>query len=131
MGPFRFFDEKDLRFVSEDAFRKNLASQLAMSPRTLESLRGCGVKSSDLRRLEFFFYTDAETKAAALASALAAIGYSAEYGLPQGDDDRYLVTGWTSPVRMDKEEVLTWTKAMCEAGYEQDCDFDGWGTNAE
>ena len=130
MNLFSRFGKKGNRFISEAVFKKNISSQLTMSPQTLEALRAHGVKDSDLKKLEFFFYTNTEAKAAALASTLMAKKYEVEYGISAGDDNNYLVTGWTTPLQMDMVTVLDWTKAMCELGYENDCDFDGWGTNA-
>ena len=43
----------------------------------------------------------------------------------------FVITGWTSPIKMDENTVLNWTKDMCEVGYKYDCDFDGWGTNPD
>lgn len=57
------------RFVSEGKFCENLAKQTKMSPLTVTQLRKLGVTDSTTLKLEFFFYTDKETKARGLASA--------------------------------------------------------------
>jgi hypothetical protein len=79
--------------------------------------------------LEVFFYTDTEAKAQDLAKALKALGYEIEFRAPAGDSRQFVVTGWTTPIRMTDSSVVAWTERMCRLGYEHDCEFDGWGTN--
>ena len=56
---------------------------------------------------------------------------NAKTGLSASDDSIYIVTGWTVPIKMDKESAVNWTAAMCNLGLEHDAEFDGWGTNPE
>ncbi len=115
--------------MDELSHKQNLASQTQMTPQTMSQLREHGVTDSSELRLEFFFYTDEQSKADDLLTAVKSLEYSAEAGLSAGDDGLYLVTGWTTKIKMSTEEVLNWTKSMCKLGYEHDCEFDGWGTN--
>ena len=126
-----FFTEDSNRFVSEDAFKTNLARQLEMSPITLKRLRELGVESEALLRLEYFFYTDSSEKANGLAQELERFKYEVHQEVSESGPNQYLVTGWTTQLRMDEPIVLSWTKLMCELGYKHDCDFDGWGTSPE
>jgi len=117
------------RYVSEVAFRENLSKQTAMSPQTIAALRKHGVSSSAALRLDFFFYTDAELKAQQLAGSLRALKYEVE-SKPSAHDARLIeITGRTTPIRMSENEVISWTREMCELGYKHDCTFDGWGTS--
>jgi len=115
-------------YLSEAAFRENMATQARMTPRTLEQLRKHGVTDDSQLALEFFFYTDTETKAAALANTLAAEGYSVKHGASASDDETLVITGWSTKMTMDELTVVDWTKRMCRLGFDHDCDFDGWGT---
>lgn len=118
-GPFR----------SESAYAENRSQQLAMSPQTVAQLRTYGVTDQSELKLEYFFYTNTKEKAAALAQKLADMGYTGSYDHSASDRKQFVVTGWTSPLRMDEQTVLDWTGRMCDAGHENDCEFDGWGTN--
>ncbi len=128
---FGIFSGKQKRFIDEAQHKKNVASQLSMSPQTVEQLRGYGVTEDKLLRLEYFFYTDSPEKAEALNSQLSSLGYSSEFGTSAGDDRIQIVTGWSTPIAMATNSVLNWTEQMCKLGFEHDCEFDGWGTNPE
>ncbi len=118
-------------FQSEDAFRKNRAKQIAMAPETVAVLRTHGVTNDTNLKLEFFFYTDTNEKAAGLAKKLAALGYETHQKPSAHDPKQFLITGWTTKLKMSEESVVKWTAQMCDLGRENDCDFDGWGTNPD
>lgn len=119
------------KFVSEKEYKKNLATQLNLSPQTVAQLREHGVTDNTKLKLEYFFYTDLPEKASTLAKSLENLGYSVEYGESVNDKKIQIITGWTVPITMETGIVLEWTEHMCKLGYEYDCDFDGWGTNPE
>lgn len=123
-------NDKPHRCVSESAFRKNSAKQTRMSPQTVAELRKHGVTDEASLKLEFFFYTDKTAEGEALTKALRDLHYEVKYGPAAGDPRLVLVTGWTTPIKMSEGSVVAWTKTMCRLGYEHDCEFDGWGTNA-
>lgn len=116
------------RYVTEQSFHENLAKQTAMSLQVVERLREYGVTDDAKLKLEFFFYTDTERKAQALAGALRNLGYKVEAGPSAGDDKVLLVTGWTVPIKMDDSSVVAWDERMIRLGYNHDCEFDGWDT---
>ncbi len=124
-------DTANSRYITDQSFRENLAKQTTMSPQTLAQLRQYNVTDNTTLRLEFFFYTDTEAKAKALAAALRELNYEVETGPSDGNEQLFLVTGWTDPLKMDNRSVVEWTEKMCRLGYEHDCEFDGWGTNPE
>jgi hypothetical protein len=100
----------------------------ALTPATLKELRKHGVNSDTHLKLEYFFYTNSIEKASSLAKKLEKKKYSAEYRLSAHDSKTYLVNGWTDKMPMDEATVVKWTKEMCQIGYENDCEFDGWET---
>lgn len=119
------------RFLSEQSFRENLTKQKTMSPQTVQQLRGYGVTDETTLKLEFFFYTNTQSKANSLAGAIRDLGSEVETGPSAGDDKLLLITGWTAPIQIQNAFVVAWTERMVRLGYEHDCDFDGWGTNPE
>ena len=119
------------RFDSDDAYQLNRARQLAGAPEVLTQLRNYGVTDKSQLKLEYFFYTNAPDKAAALATQLAELGYSGRADRSASDEKIYVVTGWTPRMRMDQSTVLAWAGRMCDVGHEHDCEFDGWGTNPQ
>ena len=116
------------RFRSNDDYDKNRAGQMAGAPRVLGQLRQGGITDQDLRKLEYFFYTNSEEKATTLAGKLAQLGYAGKYDHSAGDKKNFVITGWTGPMRMDEPTILNWTRLMCDLGRNDDCEFDGWGT---
>jgi regulator of RNase E activity RraB len=119
------------RYHSQAEYESNLEAQAALTPQTMEQLHGIGVASDAELRLEFFFYTDTEEKAAKLAGALKDKGYDARSELAAAADGSFVVTGWTTKITMDTPVVVEWTKEMCGLGYSHDAEFDGWGTTPE
>jgi hypothetical protein len=131
VGILDLFSGNPKKFVSRESFETNLANQLAMTPQTLAQLRKYNVTPEKKRQLEFFFYTNATSKAAALAEALNRMQYEVEHRPSASDKRLQVITGWSVAIPMQDNLVLDWSKEMCAVGFEHDCEFDGWGTNAE
>ena len=132
MGLFSIFGNKDNRYVSESAFKKSVVNQKEMNGQTLTQLSNYGVDGKSQLSLEFFFYTDKQDKASNLAIELKKLGYNLEtVDKSAGDPKLWVVTGWTTPIKMDIGSVTSWTEHMCQIGFANDCDFDGWGTNPD
>lgn len=119
----------DAQFVTSEAVAASCTNQVAMLPQTLANLRDCGVAETSALKLEFFFYTNAHSKAQGLRDALRARRYVVE--CEPTDDDLYVITGWSQPVAMSEPVTASWTKEMAGLGLEHDCAFDGWGTTPE
>jgi hypothetical protein len=85
-----------------------------MSPQTLAELRKYGVTDETQLKIEYFFYTDTEQKAAALSEDLRQMGYSGEYRPSVSDPKIFIVNGWTTKMSMDESIVVGWARQMCE-----------------
>lgn len=119
------------QFQTEAQFKENVVRRTTMTPQVLARLYEHGVTEETELKLEYFFYTNSEDKAASLHKALVNLGYSGTYGQSASDDSIYIVTGWTTPIRMDRGSAVTWTESMCRIGFDHDAEFDGWGTNTK
>ena len=133
MGLFNFFKPKSNsgQFVTKTAFISSRDRQMLMTPQVLEQLRKLNVSADKELKLEYFFYTNTAEKAGQLATEIGKMNYSVEHGVSAGDKKLFIVTGWTTKMKMADEAVVQWTKQMCELGYKFDCEFDGWGTDPE
>ena len=132
MGFFDFFKPKqnsNNQFVTEQAFKSNLTKQMQMTPQTMEQLRKINVSADKEFKLEYFFYTNTADKAKLFADELGKLNYEVKHGQSAGDNKSFVITGWTTKMKMQDNVVANWTKEMCELGYKFDCDFDGWGTS--
>lgn len=129
MGLFSFFGKKDNgQFVSAEAFGEKSTIQLNMLPVLMEKLRELNVDEDRELMLEFFFYTNTYQKAGAFAQELSNLNYQVKYGVSEGDKKLFIVTGWTTKIKMKDAVVVAWISQMCNLGYKFDCEFDGWGT---
>ncbi len=131
MGIRDLFSGKPKQFVSRNSFQSNLANQVAMTAQTLEQLRNYNVTAERSLKLEFFFYTNAASKAVALAKVLTKMQYEVGHGPSASDKKLQVITGWTSAIQMREPIVAGWSEQMCKLGFEHDCEFDGWGTSPE
>jgi len=119
------------QFVTEQAFKNNLTKQMQMTPQTMEQLRKINVSADKELKLEYFFYTNTAEKAKLFADEIGTLNYEVKYGQSAGDKKSFIITGWTTKMKMQDNVVANWTKEMCELGYKFDCDFDGWGTSPD
>ncbi len=121
--------EEQPMFISEADYVQNRAKQIAMTPQTLDKLRGHDVTDESELKLKYFFYTNDKKKAKSLVKELAKLGYEGGHDIAAEAPDQFLITGWTIPMRMSNESVVGWTGRMCDLGHKSDCEFDGWGAN--
>ncbi len=134
MGLFDFLKPKQNginQFVTEQAFKSNLTKQMQMTPQTMEQLRKINVSADKELKLEYFFYTNTADKANLFADEIGKLNYEVKFGQSAGDKKSFVITGWTTKMKMEDNVVANWTKEMCEIGYKFDCDFDGWGTSPD
>ena len=102
-----------------------------MTSQTLNQLRKLHVTDDEQLKLQYFFYTDTPDKAARLAARLEELNYTVKHGVSAGDKKLFIVTGWTTRMKMLDETIIKWINKMCEMGYLFDCDFDGWETDPD
>ncbi len=115
--------------VSEIQHRENIERHKAVNSRVLRQLHALGMNEKANLKLEFFFYTDQQDKANNLAIELTRLGYKIEKTEPSGGKKNlYVVSGWSTEIKMDSNHITEWTTRMCELGLKEDCHFDGWGT---
>ena len=126
---FNSFRQHLYRFFSKKEYEDKKDMQQTLNNKVLGLFQDYGGKS-EYMSVEFFFYTDTQDKANNLAIELAAMGYEM-YGADKGSDDKYSIIGCTMPIGMHEESVTNWSKQMCKLGYDNDCQFDGWGTLIE
>ena len=133
MGFFDFFKSKPSNgnFVSEASFNKNKALQIRTNLQTIKQLRKYDVTNDTERKLEYFFYTNTAEKAEQLATEIEKLNYSVKHGVSASDKNIFVVSGWTTQMKMSEEIINHWTNQMCELGFKFDCDFDGWGTDTD
>ncbi|MBD3329076.1 hypothetical protein GF357_01120 [Candidatus Dojkabacteria bacterium] len=108
--------KKNTRFVSERSFKSNLTKQLNMSLQTLTQLKQSGITDSSELKLEFFFYTDNENKAISLVNTLKDKKCLVEFSVSAENAKIFIITGWTSPIKIDKDSISNWTKTMAKLG---------------
>ena len=126
---FNSFRQHLYRFFSRDEYEESSGMQKFLNEKVLGLFHDYG-GTKEFQGIEFFFYTDTPDKANNLAIELSAMGYEV-YGADKGPDDKYSIIGCTMPIGMDEESVTNWSKQMCKLGYDNDCQFDGWGTLIE
>ena len=96
----------DGRFQSDDAYAQSRAKQLKMTPQTMAQLRKYEVTDRTQLKLEYFFYTNTKDKAEGLLRKLVGMGYTANSDHSGRNKKQFVVTGWTTPMKMDDETVL-------------------------
>jgi len=129
IGIFDSFGQEDSRFVTEKSFLLNSDKQVEGLPKILGVLREHYVDETNQRRLELFFYTNTIEKAKLFEHELKNRSYSVESKTSGHDDELFVITGWTTKMKIEENTLVNWVREMCELGYKYDCEFDGWGTN--
>ena len=123
-------DRKDFEFFDEHDFESSLSSQLTLAPKVL-SIFNRFSSEVKTRRLDYFFYTDTQEKALALAADLEKLAYNVEVDAEPGVNGLFCISGQATAIKMTTEAMISWTRNMCELGYQNDCRFDGWGTGID
>lgn len=134
MGLFDIFKSNQKTvgmFVSESAFKSNRTRQAEMTPQTMGQLREIEVTEDKELKLEFFFYTNTLQKAQGLDKELKSLRYSVTHEKSAGEKNLFVVTGWSTKMKMSELVVSNWTDQMCDLGFNHDCEFDGWGTTPD
>jgi hypothetical protein len=117
----------------EEWMEQVLEAQLAMNSDAWEQLRQHGVTEDTDLRLEFFYIAADEQAAQGLAAFLQAeteyevtVGSSTSGGLMRRTTE-WKVSGVTHETNVNQEILDEWVAWMVVTGFENDCQFDGWG----
>jgi hypothetical protein len=104
------------------------AKRAAQRKVLVSNLRRNGILENAELRLNFVFFADAEQAAGSLAEALAALGYSSRFGKSTKDDIHpFLITGSTTPIKMDESALEAWDDQMRALAELHKCEFSSWG----
>jgi regulator of RNase E activity RraB len=131
MGLFDFLKPKTQKgqFVSVAAFEENKNQRTRGAIAIIEQLRTFNITSDKFFKLEYFFHTNQDEKASHLAGEIEKLNYSVKHGPAADHKSLFVVTGWTTKIKMEELIISNWVTEMCELGYKFDCLFDGWGTD--
>lgn len=114
--------------------RETLARQLAMNKQTWETLQEVGVTEESELRLDFFYVAPGDQPAHALAAFLQAeTDYDVQVVSSGGGflkKKAWSVTGSTQPTKVSADVLDDWVTWMVAAGFNEGCEFDGWGAQA-
>ena len=115
----------------DETQREALAMQLAMNERSWEALQENGVTEGSELRLDFFYVAPGEQQANALAAFIEGeTDYEVRVDSTREGPLRkksWSVSGSTQNTQVSQEILDRWVSWMVAAGFEHDCDFDGWG----
>lgn len=131
MGIINFHTPNNKRHVSEESFRTNTQRQAAAAPQVLGIIKQHSLSDTNLRCLEYFFYTNTIEKAKLLAAELHKKEYSVAFREDGYRKNQFVITGWTRKISIEQNALSNWVNEMCELGYKYDCEFDGWGTDVD
>jgi hypothetical protein len=116
--------------MSEDRFKKLLAQQLEMNPRTWAALEEKGVDEQTLLAIEFSFTAPGKQAARTLIKVLKTRTNFVTELLADGTrwKRHWRVVGHTQPSTASLEMLNDWVTFMVTLGANNgDCRFDGWG----
>lgn len=115
---------------ADDRFRRLLASQLEMNPRTWSALESRGVGARTLLVIDFAFTAPGEHEARHLLRILRQrTSFSSEVR-PEGSlpKRQWRIVGQTQPTTASVEMLNEWVTFMVTLGAKHGaCRFDGWG----
>jgi Regulator of ribonuclease activity B len=117
--------------VGSERHHELLSKQLAMNQQTWQTLQQHGVTEGTELRLDFNFIAPSEEQAKALADLLQR---ETDYDVRVISDGggllrkkRWRITGTTQPTSVSQGILDEWVTWMVAAGFENGCEFDGWG----
>lgn len=123
---------EEKQFISAERHQNNLLRLRDMNSQMLGNLSKYGVNENSGISLDFFFVTDDSMKAQSLANDLEATGYHVNriHTSPK-DQSLWVLTGNAPMVNMDSSSLDKWTASVCETGYKNDCELQGWNPVTE
>lgn len=116
-------EKKGNTFFPKEIFETKIG--LEMNKDILYSLYKSGVTSEASLPIEFFFMSDHEEKIKRLYEFLIA-EFPDYIDLEiRPKNDKYELSGKTSPIKMDLSSINAWNQQMWDLGYQFDCMLDG------
>jgi tetratricopeptide (TPR) repeat protein len=115
-----------MRFITVSKHKLNVDKRSLIDKQILHELSLSGITDDSELKIEYLFYTDTKENAEKLNINLKEKQY--DTADIKEFDNHWVVSGWTSKMKMDIMTVTSWTIEMCEIGFQHDCEFDGWGT---
>lgn len=112
------------RYVTESAFNNNLQKQLRRSAQAIYQYREINASEEKELKLEYFFYTNKSENAEALTKEIKKLNYSVNRSIYDEEKKVFVVTGWTTKMKITDEVIKKWPNQMCQLGYQFDCEFD-------
>lgn len=74
--------------------------------------------------MEYFFYTNKAENTEALTKEIEKLNYTVSRSFYDEEKKVFVVSGWTTKIKITDEVVKKWANQMCELGYQFDCEFD-------
>jgi hypothetical protein len=123
---------KEKQFINAERHQNNLLRLREMNSQMLDNLSKYGVNENSGISLDFFFVTDDSMKPQSLATDLGETGYHVNriHASPK-DESLWVLTGNAPMVNMDSSSLNKWTSFVCETGYKNDCELQGWSPVTE
>jgi regulator of RNase E activity RraB len=115
--------------LTEESYRLNLARQLAMNEKTWARLLELGITGETEVQLDFLYYASNEAAAALQAFLKDETDYEVDVHPETGSSGQWIISGRTQKTTISKEILDQWVEWMVAAGFEHQCEFDGWGTS--
>jgi hypothetical protein len=111
--------------------RQVLAMQLGMNQRTWAALQERGVAEGSGLRLDFLYQAPGESQARALAAFVdRETDYEVQVQSGSGGlfkKKQWTVSGTTKNTQISASILDQWVMWMVAAGFQEGCEFDGWG----
>jgi hypothetical protein len=124
------YQEKRIKrkiFVSTDEFKINLTKLTQEIKSSFENSEKEDVKEL---KFNFWFITNNTHKAEQLTSVVKKKYYDVYCGNSLEDSRLFVISGWTSKMKLTDEVLIQWINEMCELGYQYDCNFENWSTES-
>jgi len=118
-------EQKNIKYVTEESYKKNLLCQEEMTHQVFGKLKQNGNPLSKELNLKWFFHTNCKSKAKDLIHELKNLS-NIKDPIINFDDKVWVISGWTTKMFVSDSIVVSWTSDMCKLGYKNDCEFEGF-----
>ncbi len=112
--------KKGKRIISENSRGDSIK-------KAVELLKEYSVPENEIGSVEFFFYANELNSALDLMNQLKRFDYFAECKESDSGNDKFLITGSTTPISITEKKLIEWFEDMKKIANCCNCKFDGWG----